>query len=179
MRIIAGKYKGLKLNEFEFDNIRPTIDRVRESIFNKIQFNIVGSAVLDLFGGTGAVSLEFVSRGAEKVFTVDNNKNSIKLIKQNFAKAKADLNLFEMSYEDALKKFKGKYKFDIIFLDPPFNTDLGIKALNLIVEYGLLNEDGVVVYEHFQDEKYDFPDGLQVIDERKYGTVKVSYLAGA
>ena len=64
-------------------------------------------------------------------------------------------------------------------MDPPFNTDLGIKALNLIVEYGLLNEDGVVVYEHFQDEKYDFPDGLQVIDERKYGTVKVSYLAGA
>ena len=176
MRIIAGKYKGLKLNEFEFDNIRPTIDRVRESIFNKIQFNIVGSTVLDLFGGTGAVSLEFLSRGAEKVITVDNNKNSIKLIKQNFGKAKAGLNLFEMSFEDALKKFKGIYKFDIIFLDPPFNTDLGLKALEYVLAYDLLSEDGIVVYEHFQDEKYDFPNGFSVVDERKYGTVVVSYL---
>ena len=83
MRIIAGKHKGLQLNTFDYDNIRPTIDRVRENIFNIIQFKVLGSSVLDLFGGTGAISLEFVSRGAKKVFTCDNNKDSISLIKKN------------------------------------------------------------------------------------------------
>ena len=92
MRIVAGTLKGLKLNEFEADNIRPTIDRVREAVFNKIQFQVKGANVLDLFCGTGAVSLEFLSRGAS-VTSVDNNKNSIKLIKQNFAKAKLTPNL--------------------------------------------------------------------------------------
>lgn len=177
MRIIAGKLRGLKLNEFEFDNIRPTIDRVRESIFNKIQFNILNSEVLDLFGGTGAVSLEFLSRGAKSVVTVDNNKNSIKLIKQNFSKAKLTPNLYEMSYKDALSKLKNKgCRFDIVFLDPPFNTDLGDDALNKIVEYDLLNDDAVVIFEHFQNEKHQFPKGLEIEDERKYGTVIVSFL---
>ena len=84
MRIIAGKHKGLQLNTFDYQNIRPTIDRIRENIFNIIQFQIADSVVLDLFGGTGAISLEFVSRGAGKVITCDNNKDSIDLIRKNF-----------------------------------------------------------------------------------------------
>ena len=147
MRIIAGKLKGLKLNDFEFDNIRPTIDRVRESIFNKIQFNIPNSVVLDLFGGTGAVSLEFVSRNAGHVTTVDNNANSIKIIKQNFAKAKLKPNLIEDDYMKVLKKFYAEdKKFDIIFLDPPYTTDFGQKVLDYISDNDLLNIDGIVVY---------------------------------
>jgi len=133
MRIIAGKFKGLKLNEFELNNIRPTIDRVRESIFNKIQFRVSGADVLDLFGGTGAVSLEFVSRNAGNVITVDNNAGSVKLIRQNFEKAKIKPNLLEMDYEKALKKVSDMgLKFDIIFLDPPFDTDFAEKAIKFV-----------------------------------------------
>ena len=83
MRIVAGKHRGLLLFTFDADNIRPTTDRVRENIFNKIQFGIVGSSVLDLFCGTGAVSLEFLSRGAGQVVSVDNNRSSVSLIKNN------------------------------------------------------------------------------------------------
>ena len=177
MRIIAGKFKGLKLNEFELDNIRPTIDRVRESIFNKIQFYISGATVLDLFGGTGAVSLEFVSRNAERVITIDNNSNSIKLIKQNFQKAKINPNLHEMDYMKALKKFVSDgVKFDIIFLDPPFATDYAEKAIKFISENNLLNDDGIIVYEHMEGKEFLCPNNLIVEDERKYGTIKVSYL---
>lgn len=176
MRIIAGKYRGLKLNEFEYDNIRPTIDRVRESIFNKIQFNILNADVLDLFGGTGAVSLEFISRGAN-VVTVDNNSNSIKLIKQNFSKAKINPNLLEMDYMKALKKLKSDNKsFDIIFLDPPFDTDFADKALDFIANENMLNDDGIIVYEHVLDKAVNIPNNLEIVDEKKYGTIKVTYL---
>lgn len=175
MRIVAGKLKGLKLNEFELDNIRPTIDRVRESIFNKIQFNIFGSEVLDLFGGTGAVSLEFVSRGAKNVITVDNNKNSIKLIKQNFMKAKVTPNLYEMDFKLALEKLNGR-KFDFIFLDPPFESSFGNQSLEYIAKHDMLNDGGVIVYEFFADTEVVVPDELLIKDEKKYGTIKVMYL---
>ena len=177
MRIIAGKHKGLRLNEFELENIRPTIDRVRESIFNKIQFKVSGAMVLDLFAGTGAVSLEFVSRNAEKVVSVDNNAGSIKLIKQNFNKAKESLYLLEMDYVKALKKISdSKMKFDIIFLDPPFETEYADVALKYISDNGLLNDEGIIVYEHLVGKKFTCPDNFQISDERKYGTISVSYL---
>ena len=170
MRIIAGKYKGLKLNEFEYDNIRPTIDRVREAIFNKIQFNIPNAIVLDLFGGTGAVSLEFVSRGA-KVFTADNNSNSIKLIKQNFSKAKIKPNLLEMDYMKALKKLKAdNVVFDIVFLDPPYATDFGLQAIELLVKNNLLNKNAIIIFETSEDREFIFPTCFEV-SKKKYGTV--------
>jgi len=177
MRIIAGKYRGLKLNEFEFDNIRPTIDRVRESIFNKIQFRVANSSVLDLFCGTGAVSLEFVSRGAGEVISVDNNKNSVKLIKQNFKKINLQPNLLEMDYLQALQKLKKENKkFDIIFLDPPFMTDYAEKAMKFIADNNLLSEEGIIVFEHNEKETFILPEKFEIIDEKKYGTIKVSYL---
>lgn len=177
MRIIAGKYRGLKLNEFEFDNIRPTIDRVRESIFNKIQFRVANSKVLDLFSGTGAVSLEFMSRGASEVISVDNNRNSVKLINQNFKKANLTTKLLEMDYMQALKKLNSENrKFDIIFLDPPFMTDYADKAIHFIAENNILQEEGIIIYEHNEKETFSLPENLVLTDEKKYGTIKVSYL---
>lgn len=174
MRIIAGRHKGLKLKEFELGNIRPTSDKVRESVFNKLQFNIRDANVLDLFGGTGAISLEFVSRGA-KVTTCDNNIDSIKLIKENFAKAKEVPQIIEGDYKTILKRLQGK-SFDIIFLDPPFATDYGLKALELIIKFELLQDDGMVVFEHPSGKTFDTPNGLQIVDCKKYGSISVSYL---
>ncbi len=176
MRIISGKFKGTQLNSFEFDNIRPTTDRVRENIFNKIAFDIKESYVLDLFGGTGAVSLEFISRGA-KVVTVDNNENSVKLIKKNFEKCKTPANLMFCDYKKALKMLKEKgQKFDFVFLDPPFESQFGQVAMQLISDYDLLNSDGVIIFEHLTGKKFDIPENFEIKDEKKYGTISVSYL---
>ena len=86
MRVVAGKYRGIVLNEIKSDNIRPTTDKVKEAIFSKIQFDIKDSSFLDLFAGTGGMGIEALSRGAKEVYFADNNENSIKLIKSNFAK---------------------------------------------------------------------------------------------
>lgn len=174
MRIIAGKHKGLNLYTFEADNIRPTADRVREGIFNKLQFIIADSKILDLFGGTGAIGIEFLSRGASSVIECDNNKNSIELIKKNYTKAKEELKLISKDYLDALIELKN-FKFDIIFLDPPFASDFGEKAIKKIVAYGMLSEDGIIVYEH--DAKKTFiNENCDIFDSKKYGTILVDYL---
>ena len=175
MRIIAGKFKGTNLLEFDYDNIRPTIDRVKEGIFNKIQFNIDGSKVLDLFAGTGNISLEFLSRGADSVTLCDNNPNSIKLIIQNFKKCRLSPNLKEGDFKKVLKSLQGQ-KFDFIFLDPPFDTDYGEAALQLIAKYALLEHDGMIIYEHLLDKSYTIPAVFIKVDERKYGTVMVTYV---
>lgn len=176
MRIIAGKYKGLKLEEFNADNIRPTLDRAREGIFSKLQFDIKDSKVLDLFAGTGAISLEFLSRGASLVVTCDNNKNSINLIKSNFKKAKESPNLFIGDYIDTLDNLKNQ-KFDIIFLDPPFKSEFGLSAIRYIFEHNMIENDGVVVFEHSSEDNFDFLDiNCKSIDTKKYGYITVDYL---
>lgn len=175
MRIVAGKHRGLVLEEFDADNIRPTTDRVRENIFNKIQFDVSGSCVLDLFCGTGAVSLEFLSRGAENVVSVDNNKNSIKLIQRNFNKAKETPNLIEGDFKKALSQLCDD-KFDFIFLDPPYHTNYGQDALNIISEMTILNEDSVIIYEHLVETRFECPENLEIYDYKKYGTIAVSFI---
>ena len=175
MRIISGKFKGAVLNTFEAENIRPTIDRVREAVFSKIQFDVANSVVLDLFGGTGAVSLEFLSRGAKKVYTVDNNDMSIRLINQNFRKLKQVPSLIQMNFIKALDKLKNE-KFDFIYLDPPFDTNFAEKSIARISEFGMLNDDGLIIYEHIAGKQFSLPDNFEVIDEKKYGTVIVTYI---
>ena len=175
MRIIAGNLRGLVLNTFEAENIRPTLDRAREGIFSKIQFNIRDAEVLDLFGGTGAISLEFLSRGAGKVITCDNNTKSIDLIKQNFKKARLIPNLIIGDCLDTINKLKDQ-KFDIIFLDPPFETEFGIKSIEKIIENNLLKEDGLIIFEHSSARQFEYPTKLDLFDSKKYGYITVDYL---
>ena len=175
MRIIAGKYRGITLLSFEAGNIRPTVDRVRENIFNKIQFNIPGARVLDLFGGTGAISLEFLSRGADDVIICDSNSKSIDLIKKNFAKVKLQPNLKSGDYKAVLKALKGD-DFDVIFLDPPYDTDYAEISLAMIENNSILKADGIIIYEHLVGKEFVLPATLEIFDERKYGTVSVSFI---
>lgn len=182
MRIIGGKFKGIKLNSFDMDNIRPTADRAREGIFNKLQFLIKNACILDLFCGTGAISLEFLSRGAKKVISVDNNKNSINLINQNFDKVKEKPNLIYGDYLDVLSQLKNQ-KFDIIFLDPPFSSDYGIKAILKIINLELLEKNGIIVFEHsstmnFEKEIDKISNKILILDTKKYGSITVEYIKG-
>lgn len=181
MRIIAGKYRGLKLEEFDLKNIRPTLDRAREGIFNKIQFDIPNSKCLDLFGGTGAFSLEFLSRGANEVITCDSNFDSCKLIEKNFSLAKVKPNLKNMDYMDCLNKLKDD-KFDIIFIDPPFASDFGLNAIKFIDDSQMLASEGVLIFEHSSDLNLSGSTdikglkNLKIIDTKKYGYITVDYL---
>lgn len=171
MRIIAGKYKGKKLKEFNILTTRPTLDRVKESMFDLIQFNLKDAVVLDLFSGTGALGIESISRGAKHTIFVDNNIKSISLIKENLKDIIGSYEIINSDYLDYLKSVNSK--FDIIFLDPPFDSDFGLIAIDYIVNKNLLNDNGIIIFETDNEKKLNLEYSNFSIDKRKYGTVAV------
>ena len=174
MRIVGGKYKGISLTEFNGDKIRPTADKVRESFFNIIQFEIYGKSFLDLFCGTGAMGIEALSRGAKSVTFNDASRESLAILKKNLAKVKAtaDYGITNFSAEVLLKNTNEK--FDFIYIDPPYKSELGLTCLPLALS--ALNENGKIILE---DEKpFDGEiDGLTVINRKKYGRVHLTFFA--
>ncbi|MCQ2556282.1 MAG: 16S rRNA (guanine(966)-N(2))-methyltransferase RsmD [Clostridia bacterium] len=170
MRIISGKYRGKKLKEFDLNTTKPTLDRVKESIFNLIQFDVDGAVVCDLFSGTGAFGLECVSRGAKQVYLVDSNTEAIKLIKSNSAGMEGN---FEIVNKDYLEFLKVCPKCDLFLLDPPYKTDFGSTAIDYIIKNDLLNDNGKIVFETGKDLNFVFDYPNFEIDRRNYGTVTV------
>lgn len=180
MRVIAGQFKGRILNDFENSSTRPTLDRVKESIFSKIQFDVEDAIVLDLFSGTGALGIESLSRGAKHCFFVDNNKTAFNLIKKNISLVNAEQNstvLFS-AFNVALEKFKSdNVKFDVVLLDPPFRKGLGKLAIEKLLQLELLNNNALVVLECAKEEETLIFEQLSTPDVKTYGTVKVAYYA--
>lgn len=169
MRIISGSRKGQKLFEFNGMDIRPTTDRVRESMFNLIMDFIYDANVLDLFGGSGALSFEAISRGARKAVICDKDTNSINLIKKNAEKLMFTdrVTVKKVFAEDFLKECKES--FDIIFLDPPYNKGFIRPIIDGIIGSDILCKDGIIVLESdFIDEHGEF-DGIEILKQRKYG----------
>lgn len=165
------------LNSFEFTTTRPTLDRVKEAVFDKLFMKVKRGVVLDLFGGTGGMGLEALSRGASSVYICDNNPRSIALIKKNSAGFNPPPEVLEMDFKKALDVFKrATTQFDIIFLDPPYDSDCGQESLRLIKEYGLLKGDGVVVFEHDDGDGFVCTDSYYKEETKVYGRVSVSYL---
>lgn len=178
MRVISGLYKGRKLESPQGIEIRPTLDRVKEAIFDVIQFRIAGKIALDLFAGSGAMGIEAASRGAEVVFN-DSSHAAASLIRQNCLKAGFTPVIYTLDYSQLLKGFSQNNKtFDIIFIDPPYSGDMGINAVKKVLEYKLLNEDGLIVFEHSENLNTDFlksNEGITV-KNKKYGKVKVDFI---
>lgn len=168
MRIISGKYRGKKLQGFDIDGTRPTMDRVKESLFAMIQTEIIDSKCLDLFAGSGALGLEALSMGAKTCDFVDHNLVAIKTIKKNTESIEESFNIINCDYKKYLKETKEKY--DIIFLDPPYQNNLLNKALKYIEEKELLNEGGIIVCEY---EHEDPITNLNLKKERNYGSKKI------
>ncbi len=174
MRVIAGKYRGKILKEFDLSTTKPTLDRVKESIFSSIQFDLIGATVLDLFSGTGALGIESLSRGAKSVDFVDSNHEAIKIIKQNLQGIEGEYSVTQSDFLHFLTNAKSSgLKYDIVLLDPPFATDYGIKAIEYILANSLLSDDGIIMYE----KDYNTPFELNVdgydYKQKKYGTVGV------
>lgn len=170
MRVISGKYKGKNIKGFENVGTRPTKDRVKESIFGSIQSKIKGSVFLDLFAGTGSIGIEALSNGASKAYFVDNGKDILKVLKENTKDIESSV-IVSDDFLSALKNFSLNHiSFDIIFIDPPYHLNYLNKALNLIKEYKLLNNNGIVICEYEEE----IPDEIYpLLKEKKYGKTYV------
>ena len=174
MRVIAGTYRGKKLKEFSLSTTKPTLDRVKESLFSSIQFDIINAQVLDLFSGTGALGIESLSRGAKSVKFVDCNIDAIKIIKQNLEGIKGDFEVIKSDYMQYLQYAKNQQlKYNIILLDPPFNSDFGEKAINYIIENDLLLDGGIIMYEKSTSTPFNLYNENYSVKQKKYGTVNV------
>lgn len=171
MRIISGKYRGKKLKEFDLDSTKPTLDRVKESIFNIIQFDIIDAVVLDLFAGTGALGIECVSRGANKTIFVDNNPQAVNIINDNLKGIDGEFLVKQMDYRSYLEC--NDEKFDIVLLDPPYMTDFGVKAIDYIINNDKLKSGGIIIFETSDEKVFDFDYTGYDIKKKKYGTVAV------
>lgn len=166
MRIIGGKHRGRVLKEFGGTDVRPTSDRAREALFNIFAVQIPDSAFLDLFAGSGAVGIEAISRGAKKVVFTDIRKESVALIENNLALVRENATVL---LKDGIEYLKStNEKFDFIFIDPPYKTDLGERALKLIGEKSLLSNGGFAVFESDREVLTEFT-GLSKVSSRKYG----------
>ncbi len=175
MRVIAGKYRGIVIPSPKEEIVKPTLDRVKENLFNIIQFEVENATVLDLFCGSGALGIEALSRGAKETHFVDNNKKNIESLKKFLDKLKAsNYYLHNMDYYDALKTFD-ENTFDIIFLDPPFDSNLAEIAIQKILKFNLLKENGLIVWEHPRD-KQENKFSSKVYDSRHYGTVTLDFI---
>lgn len=166
MRVIAGTARRLKLKEFEGDKIRPTSDRIKETLFNIIQDDVVDSRFLDLFAGTGAIGIEALSRGASEAIFVDSLREAIKIIEYNVSHTKMikRSQILHMDYAVAIKRLGtwGK-KFDIIFIDPPYHAELYEDILKNIKSSNILAENGMIILESLID----------MLNEDKIGEFKV------
>lgn len=171
MKIISGIYKGRAIKGFDIEGTRPTMDRVKESLFATIQEYINGSIVLDLFSGSGNLAFEALSEGASKAYLVDNNKQAINTINKNIADIKIkDAIVLPMNYKKALNYFKdNKQNFNLIFLDPPYKTSHIEESIKLITDYNLLKPEGILICESDRLDKIIYPNIYTPIKEKKYG----------
>lgn len=172
MRIVGGIYRSRVLYGFNGDKIRPTSDKARESIFNILQNKVINCNFLDLFCGTGAMGIEALSRGAKQSVFIDLARESVLLTKKNLEMLKITDGA-KVVNADALGFLQSSNeKFDIVYIDPPYSTDLGKKALEKVER--VLSDNGIAVFE---DEKpCDFTiDGLVEYDRRKYGRIHLTF----
>lgn len=182
MRVISGTARGTKLNSIEEMSTRPTLDRVKESLFNIINSKIEDSVILDLFAGSGAIGIEFLSRGCRNAYFCDYSNKAVKMIHQNLEKTRLQENAIVLNedYTKCLEKMaEQKVKFDVIFIDPPYKDDIAVNSVKMVLSLGLLNEDGIIIIE--TDEKDREINNLKkldinIYDIRKYGRANLIFL---
>ena len=171
MKIISGKYKGRILDGFTIVGTRPTMDRVKESLFGMIQNEINDSVVLDLFSGSGNLGIEAISEGAKYAYLVDNNKKAINTIKKNIENISiTNCSIVKQDYIEALNNLATKeIIFDIIFLDPPYKTDYIKNSIEIIIKKNLIKNEGIIVCESDSVDKVIYNDHYKKIKEKRYG----------
>lgn len=180
MRIISGTARGTKLYTLEGNNItRPTLDRVKESVFNILQNEIENKTFLDLFSGSGAIGLEAASRGAKKSILCDKSKNACEIIHKNIEKTHMEnkVLLYNLDYKILINKLTNE-KIDIIYIDPPYDTNLILDSIKTLIENNIITENTLMIIETDNIEKIKKQlDELEIniIDNRKYGRANIIF----
>ena len=183
MRIISGKFRGLKLHSPTNIEIRPTSDRLRESLFsiinsNKYDINIIDANVIDICTGTGALGIEALSRGAKNLYLIDNEQNSLDIVKTNLSKIKSyDIeSSVYIRKADAKKPFKNiNLIFNIVLIDPPYNSSIIQQCLPLLKEYNLIDNNSLIFAETSKQETISV-ENFKVLDTKFYGKSKLTIM---
>ena len=172
MRVISGSARGKMLESVPGMDTRPTTDRVKESIFNILQFHVIRANMLDLFAGTGQMGIEALSRGASKAVFVDASRKAISVITKNIAAARVQdrAQVIQADFIQALQRLQGQ-KFDVIFLDPPYGGKLLNSALKSVESFDILSTDGIILCESSVEDTVICPESFVVTKTYKYGTI--------
>jgi 16S rRNA (guanine966-N2)-methyltransferase len=171
-RIIGGKWRGRKIKFDDAEGLRPTTDRIRETVFNWLQAYIHQSRCLDFFAGSGVLGFEALSRGAQKVVFIELNSKTLATLKQNISMlGAANASIFHQDAVHWLQSLPSKQKFDLVFLDPPFHSDLLKKAAALLVSSGCLAEDAIIYVEHSTDTDIEVPENWVCLKQKTAGQV--------
>ena len=183
MRIITGTARGTRLDTLDGEATRPTAERVKEAIFSMIQFDLTDAVVLDLFAGSGQMGLEALSRGAEKAHMIDKSAEAVNIIKRNAQKC----HLFEKcrivtsDYQDFLRSANGKYKYDFIFLDPPYGSGMLQSSLEKIAQYDILNDNAWIFCEDETEDVFAGREELaacyNIEKQNRYGRIFITVLS--
>lgn len=181
MRVIAGKARRINLVTPDGLDVRPTTDRIKETLFNMINMEVIDCNFLDLFSGSGAIGIEALSRGAKKATFVEKSIDSLKCIDQNLEKTRlSDMAvIMKIDVLNALNRLQGKdEKFDIIFMDPPYKEGFYCKVISLIEQNDLLDKDGMIICESSNDTDFDFINQTkyQIVKEKTFKTNKFTFI---
>lgn len=174
MRIVAGRYRGRKLTPPSDDSVRPTTDRIKETVFNILQWDVEGARVLDLFAGSGALGIECLSRGAAEVVFADKSPASVALIRRNLKGIEGSYRVLTADFTGVLRS--GEDKFDLIFIDPPYKSGLGELAVDAAFDLGRVAEGGTVVYEHSSELPFKCAREDVKVRTKVMGSVTVEFI---
>jgi 16S rRNA (guanine(966)-N(2))-methyltransferase RsmD len=177
VRIISGEHKGRRLVGGKAAGLRPTSDRVKESIFNVLQKEVAGRRILDLFAGAGTLGIEALSRGAESVTFVDATASSLKVLRKNLQ----DLGVQDRSTILRLDGVKAlnrlKEEFHLIFADPPYLEGFPQRIVDSVAQSEVLEANGILILEHHKKERFSFPEQkLSLLKQKRFGDTVISFL---
>jgi 16S rRNA (guanine(966)-N(2))-methyltransferase RsmD len=175
MRVISGKAKGVTLMTPKGEETRPTTDRVKEALFSIVQFDLPGAKVLDLFGGTGQLGIEALSRGAVHCTFVEQRREAVKLIHDNLKECRLEEQARVLQGDGIAFLSSCREKYDVIFLDPPYQTDLMDRALELVSKIDILSEHGIIICETMADRQLpQLPAPYEWGKDYRYGQIKLT-----
>ncbi len=168
MRVIAGSARRIPLKTLEGLDTRPTQDRIKETLFNILQYQVADCCFLDLFAGSGSIGIEALSRGAEKAVFVENNEKSAAVIRENLKATKLEERAVVMNCDalTALKRLNGKYRFDFIFMDPPYNHQLERHVMEALRDSVLINKQSTIIIESSMETSFDYLESIGYVVEK-------------
>lgn len=168
MRVIAGSARRIPLKTLDGMETRPTTDRIKETLFNMLQYDLADCCFLDLFAGSGAIGIEALSRGAKQCVFVEQNARAVTVIRDNLKATKLEAQAVVMHCDalTALKRLEGKYRFDFIFMDPPYNHLLERQMLEYLAGSGMIDKQSTIIIEASLETDFDYLEPLGFVLEK-------------